>query len=195
MKVKKLRIMIERKFYSKPQNLILHLLFINYTMKTIEDLEQRLFTHAIKLLSNLHPYTKPLWGQMDAQRMVEHLLLGLRISNGAIDLTIFNEDEARALKMKKISLLNDRPMPKGFQNPVMPAEPMPYQTKDLQAAINLLIENLQAFKQYFAQAGVDATRIHNLFGPLTYYEWLWFHQKHFSHHFSQFGLINEGSLL
>ncbi len=164
-------------------------------MKTIEALEQRLFTHAIDLLGNLQPDTKPLWGQMDAQRMVEHLSLGLRISNGVIDLTILNGDEARALKMKKISLLSDRPLPKGFQNPVMPAEPMPYETANLQEAINLLKENLHACKQYFAQAGADATRIHNLFGPLTYQEWLLFHHKHFSHHFSQFGLISEGSFL
>ncbi|MFN6082842.1 MAG: hypothetical protein ACK44P_08640, partial [Bacteroidota bacterium] len=73
--------------------------------------------------------------------------------------------------------------------------PMPYETANLQEAINLLKENLHACKQYFAQAGADATRIHNLFGPLTYQEWLLFHHKHFSHHFSQFGLISEGSFL
>jgi hypothetical protein len=164
-------------------------------MKTIDELEQLLFTHAIDLLSNLQSDTKPLWGHMDAQRMVEHLSLGLRISNGAIDLTILNGDEVRALKMKKISLLSDRPMPKGFQNPVMPVEPIPYEAAGLQEAINLLKENLQAFKNYFAQAGADATRIHNMFGPLTYHEWLLFHHKHFSHHFSQFGLIKEDAFL
>lgn len=164
-------------------------------MKTIEELELRLFTHAIDLQGNLQPDAKPLWGHMDAQRMLEHLSLGLRISNGVIDLTILNGVEVRALKMKKISLLSDRPMPKGFQNPAMPVDSIPYETAGLQEAINLLKENLQAFKQYFAQAGADATRIHNMFGPLTYYEWLLFHLKHFSHHFSQFRLIKEDSFL
>jgi hypothetical protein len=58
----------------------------------------------------------------------------------------------------------------------------------LQAAKQGLLEAIQLFKSHF-NAQAERTQLHNIFGELKYQEWLWFHYKHFTHHFSQFGII------
>ena len=39
-------------------------------------------THILGRMDSLHPDTKPVWGTMSAQRMIEHLSDTLRIASG-----------------------------------------------------------------------------------------------------------------
>ncbi len=91
-------------------------------------------------------------------------------------------------KVKKNALLSDRPMQREFKNVALPIDPIPHEYDDLQAAKQGLIEAVQAFKKHF-NTRKENTQLHNIFGALNYQEWLWFHYKHFIHHFSQFGII------
>ena len=80
-------------------------------------------------------------------------------------------------------------MPREFQNPVIPVGLPAYEHASLLIAREQLGEEIRLFHRYFEVNGEDATRAHNVFGELNYYEWLWFHYKHAMHHFMQFGVV------
>ncbi len=157
-------------------------------MKNTTELEHFLKTGYKELLVKLSKDTVPAWGVMDAQQMIEHLALALKVSNGLLDLPLSSE-ESRAEKLKRISLMSERPLPQGFQNPLLPLTPLPYETEDLDQAYAFLDHQLSLFFEHFSSMPEGYTRMHNMFGLLNYEEWLWFHYKHFQHHFTQFGLV------
>ncbi len=156
-------------------------------MKPIEVLHSFIFKEAFEYLSKLTISQKPLWGNMDAQQMVEHLALAVKVSNGKLQPPLLS-DPAKVDKIKQISLLSARPLPKGFQNEALPSTPLPYQSSDLAEAIQILKNELIAFEALYQQ-NPDIGFQHNLFGRLNFTEWLYFHYKHFHHHFAQFNLI------
>jgi hydroxymethylglutaryl-CoA reductase len=156
-------------------------------MKTIQELEQFLDNDFNNWLSLLTHESIALWGKMDAQQMVEHLIIAVNVSNGKQLITLATPIE-KVEKVKKIALLSDRPLQREFKNVALPTEPLSHGYNDLQAAKKGLIEAVQAFKNHFYQQ-LEKRQLHNVFGELNYQEWLWFHYKHFIHHFSQFGVI------
>jgi hydroxymethylglutaryl-CoA reductase len=158
-------------------------------MKTINVLEHFLFNESTDILNKLTIHHQPVWGLMNAQQMVEHLSLAVEVGNGKRKLLVEN-NAVSAEKLKRIVLLTDRPLPKGFQNPVLPTTPIPLMYADINEAIHKLYENLLDLKQYFTENPTEVTT-HNIFGHLNYHEWLWFHYKHFMHHFAQFKLVSE----
>ncbi len=139
------------------------------------------------LLKNVTADTKPIWGTMDAQRMIEHLAMGFKIANGKIKIPESAIDP-KATKLKSIFLLSDKPLPKDFQNPIIAAGLQSYEHQSLEIAKQKLIEEIEIFHNFF-NLNNDATCIHNLFGNLNYHEWLWFEYKHVKHHFMQFGIV------
>lgn len=157
-------------------------------MKNIVELESYLTSGYLHELNPLQANTIAKWGQMNAQQMIEHLALATKVSNGAIDVQL-SSDQTRADKLKRVSLISDRPLPQGFQNPILPLTPLPTETTGLEEAKQLLADQIKDFMTHFANREEGYTRMHNMYGPLTYHEWLWFHYKHFQHHFTQFGLI------
>lgn len=156
-------------------------------MKTTKELEQFLENEFCNWLSSLTIENVAFWGKMDVQQMVEHLIIAVNVSNGKQLITLATSIE-KVDKLKKIALLSDRPMQREFKNVALPIDPIPHEYPDLQAAKEGLIGAVQAFKNHF-NAQVEKTQLHNIFGELNYHEWLWFHYKHFIHHFSQFGII------
>ncbi|MES2689370.1 MAG: DUF1569 domain-containing protein [Bacteroidota bacterium] len=162
-------------------------------MKEIHELEDFLSKTSFILLKDLAPGTVPLWGQMNAQQMIEHLTLAVEVSSGKHDMQLHTEKE-KVEKIKAIMLLSDRPMPKEFKNPALPLVPLDVKHKDIEDAKQALKQSLELFMHYFKNE-VETRRMHNIFGELNYQEWLWFHYKHFTHHFVQFGLVEFQSRL
>jgi hypothetical protein len=155
-------------------------------MKTIAELETFLFDDAFTRIKNLHADTQPKWGVMNAQQMIEHLILAWSISNGTIRIP---EDtlDAKSEKLKRIFLLSDKPLPRDFNNPILPKNTK-FKYNNLEEAKDELNKELLKFKHFFENNSSELP-LHNLFGRLSKHEWLWFHYKHMRHHMMQFDLI------
>ncbi len=138
------------------------------------------------LLERLTPDTQPRWGSMTPQRMIEHL-------EGTIQFGLSNQPVAIITPAEKLPqfvqwLRSDKPLSKGQQSPVATDAPLKY--PDLQTAIHHLSDTLQAFfRHYEENPSHEAT--HAYFGPIGFEDWQRFHQKHFRHHLTQFGLLEE----
>jgi hypothetical protein len=158
-------------------------------MKTIEELRHFLDVEVFNLLENFTDDVAPKWGSMDARQMVEHMPLAIQVASGKRVLTLASPAD-KVEKIKNIALLSDRPLQKGFKNVALPDGPLEHIHPNLEVAIVALKQEMEDFHQSFAD-NVEQKRLHNVFGELNYQEWLWFHYKHFIHHFSQFGLLPE----
>lgn len=135
------------------------------------------------LLSALKPGATPIWGDMKPQQMIEHLIDQVAYTNGhkppTLDVTV---EEAKKSKQKWI--YTDAIIPR---NIILGTLPEQYLYSDLKVAIEQLLKELSDFDDYYHTPGITA--IHGGFGPLTHSEWIIWHNKHFTHHFKQFGLI------
>ena len=141
----------------------------------------------INLLAQLKMDQKPLWGKMTPQHMVEHLYKAIQASINEIYLNVFTEE--RKISVLKKFLLGERPFPKEFMNPAIGPDLLPLEFTDLDSAIKKLEKAIKRYDQFFADNPLIKTA-HPLFGHLTKEEWDIFHQKHFTHHLAQFGLIS-----
>lgn len=157
-------------------------------MKALPQLEEFVYQTTFTLLNNLTQTSKPIWGNMDAQQMVEHLLISVEVGTGkrVVDITTPIE---RLAQVKSIGLMSLRPFQREVKNAILPATPLPHRFESLAQAIEQLKEELTLFANQLQQA--DFKRTHNVFGELNKEEWMWFHYKHFTHHLTQFGLIAE----
>lgn len=137
------------------------------------------------LLLQLRPETQPLWGAFTAQHMVEHLVEQVEYTNGKKIGTCDRSPED-AQRSKQIGVYTDAPIPR---NIVLDPPPVGFRYPDLATAITRLMQELSDFDIYFQNPA--ATSIHGGFGPMTGPEWRIWHSKHFTHHFRQFGLLEE----
>lgn len=140
----------------------------------------------LSLLKKLHPETKQLWGKMSAQHMVEHLILAVRTSNGKLNVGCFNPPEK--WQTLKRFLLSSRPLPKDFLNPIIGKNLLPLEFENLDSAIKVLTYEVEDYYKYFEEKP-DALLLNPTFGELNKDEWDVFHDKHFTHHLSQFGIV------
>ncbi len=134
---------------------------------------------------------KPLWGIMTPQHMVEHLISSIKISNGKNVVRNASIDEKRIPVLKKF-LMSNRPLPKNFTNPLQGEGLIELEYSSLEKAIEALKNEILDYENYFMQ-NPDSVFINPSFGELNKQEWDMFHKKHFTHHLSQFGLLNEDS--
>jgi len=98
------------------------------------------------------------------------------------------------MAIAKRFLHSSRPLPKLFVNEVISEiigeGLIPLINNDLSSAIRELKKEAKYFDEYFTR-NPEAKPINATFGPLDYDEWKAFHNKHFTHHLTQFGLIKE----
>jgi oxepin-CoA hydrolase / 3-oxo-5,6-dehydrosuberyl-CoA semialdehyde dehydrogenase len=139
-------------------------------------------------LSVLEPGTRPRWGAMTAQQMVEHLQWGFEVSTGRVTLECA-VPEAKRARMKPF-LFDDTPMMHGFRNPALAAGLPPLGHPRLDEARAALAVEVSRFLDY-ERASPAALHTHPVFGPITVEEWGRAHFKHAHHHLLQFGLIEE----
>ena len=140
----------------------------------------------LEQLCDLHKEAKQLWGKMSSQHMIEHLIIAVRISNGKLTFDCFNPPEK--LPTLKKFLMSSRPIPKEFVNPLIGEGLVPLEFKNLGEAKIALKKEIEDYYKYFEEKP-NASFINPTFGELTKNEWDVFHEKHFTHHFRQFGII------
>lgn len=142
----------------------------------IDDISDRLNT--------LTKTTKPVFGKMNGQQVIEHLSLLMQISNGKIDADYYVSDEKTA--RRKPFLDTDGELHIGFRAAILSDEPTPEKFNSISEAIDDLIIQINDFKNHFTET---TTENHPFFGELDYEYWKKFHVKHFTHHFKQFNLL------
>lgn len=139
----------------------------------------------LSYLEKLQPETKQLWGKMSAQHMVEHLVFAVRTSSGKLNVGCFNPPE-KWPTLKRF-LLSSRSLPKEFLNPIIGADLLPLEYKNLDEAKTALALEVDDYHKYFEEKP-EALLLNPTFGELNKAEWDVFHDKHFTHHFEQFGI-------
>lgn len=141
--------------------------------------------HIEEALTRLHADCRPIWGELSAQGMVEHM-------EGAYDYAMTDEERELTTPEKYLeayteSLYNHRPFPQGSEAPYGEWDGT-LRHPDLASAKKALIEKHEAYL-VFTKENPDHTAIHSVFGRLNLYEWELVALKHYTHHFSQFGLL------
>lgn len=141
----------------------------------------------VALIQVLREDTIPSFGLMTPQHMIEHVAKAVSISNGNRNVGLL-ADPARAEKQKRIMLYTDRPFPMGMQAPLLDGALDVLEFATLKEAKDELVRQLDEFDAWY-QNHDGSTCMHPFLGALTHDEWVVFHNKHITHHFSQFGLI------
>ena len=137
-------------------------------------------------LSLLRFNSPALWGRMDAQQMVEHLIILFEISSKKQQTNILTPE--KYLEKSQAILMSDEPMPKNFVAKFLPIGPTPYLYSSLVEANYQLLFVLSAYQVYWKERENERLN-HPIFGSLTKDMWDRVHNKHIHHHFLQFGLI------
>ncbi|MCU0431401.1 MAG: hypothetical protein MUF42_15665 [Cytophagaceae bacterium] len=139
------------------------------------------------LLTSLQEHTPPLWGRMTAQHMIEHLYDTLQFSNGKKEIKNYLPEEKSA-KIKAVVIHSEQELPKGFKAPMLTETLPELQFQTLELSLHHLMVELHAFHVFFSE-NPSASPVNPTMGALFHEEWIIFHNKHFTHHFKQFGLL------
>ncbi|AZQ43810.1 phenylacetic acid degradation bifunctional protein PaaZ [Nonlabens ponticola] len=136
--------------------------------------------------AKLNADSKPQWGSMTAQHMVEHLEMSYRIASGEIqDFEVATPEEH--LEKVAATLWNYKKMPQNHKMPLMKQdgtlEDLKYE--DLETAKEKMLEARQQYLNYFKRHPKIVTK-NAVFGELSKYEWYLLERKHLNHHFEQF---------
>jgi oxepin-CoA hydrolase/3-oxo-5,6-dehydrosuberyl-CoA semialdehyde dehydrogenase len=150
--------------------------FFDYSIPKVEE-----------LLPGLTEDTKPKWGIMSAQHMVEHIEFFHQVAMRKIEVEMVTPENR--LEKYTESLYNYRKMPKNYDLPILKkgeTEDLRYGSLDeaKSALINSLNEIEEAYKNEPSFTAMNPT-----FGELNHYEWKLYCRKHIQHHFEQFGLL------
>lgn len=148
--------------------------------------DKALFLDAIQKLRTCTPEQKPLWGSMSPQHMVEHVVGSWRISNGRARVPVMLSGEE--LEKRRLFLFSDKEYKQNIANPIFAKGEPPLRKPSLDAAIDQLEDEMNAFFEYH-EAHPDAIETHPVFGDLDFDGWMLFQAKHMGHHMRQFGLL------
>lgn len=139
-------------------------------------------------IRSLEKTTEAEWGEMTAQHMVEHLMWAFRMSTDKMEVECKTPPEK--LDRMQAFLNMNRPMPKGYVNPVTGKQLPNQYFQNLERAKKALAEEVEHYLLYYKN-NPKATHTNPTFGELDAEGWQKFHFKHCFHHLSQFGLICE----
>lgn len=150
--------------------------------------EQFLKETLFQRLAELKVDTKPQWGVMSAQHMVEHLSsLFLFTIEKIKGRTFFDEEK---LQRNYNYLIRDKqPFSRNVKLPGL-EKPQPLRFESLEAAI-VVLQGLVAKFYAFFEANPDKKTLHPAIGMLNFEEWEWNHYSHAKHHLVQFKLIEK----
>jgi hydroxymethylglutaryl-CoA reductase len=137
-------------------------------------------------LSKLNTASKPNFGSMNAQQMIEHVSAVTQIANGNWVVHTFVSDEKTA--RRKPFLNTDAELQTGFKASFLAEEPNELKFSSIQEAIDDLLDQVALFVKVFTDDD-KRTVVHPFFGELDFDYWQKFQVKHFTHHFKQFGLV------
>jgi oxepin-CoA hydrolase/3-oxo-5,6-dehydrosuberyl-CoA semialdehyde dehydrogenase len=150
----------------------------------IEMTESKIDECLLKLNEN----TKPKWGSMSAQQMIEHLEYTYKIASGEIqDFEVATPE--KILDKVYNTLYNYDKMPREFDFPLADkAKINALRHQDLETAKIKLKESRTNYLNFFKENPESKTK-NVVFGELNKYEWYLLERKHLNHHFEQFGLL------
>ena len=137
-------------------------------------------------LGRLSIDSKPIFGLMNAQQMIEHLSAITKIASGNWQVVVFVSDEKTARRKPFLDTENELEI--GFKPNLLAEEPNPLQFNSIQEAIDDLVYQIRYFIKVF-EGNPTRTVVHPFFGELDFEYWKKFQTKHFTHHFKQFELI------
>jgi hypothetical protein len=139
----------------------------------------------LKKLENLTAETKPIWGKMSAQKMIEHLTIGFKMASGKLSFP--NEVNEEVMEGMRAFLYTDKPMKKEISVAFAPDDNKLIH-EELELAIDDFVNEWIDFEEYY-ELNENAQHPHPYYGLLNYQDWCALHQKHLTHHFLQFGLL------
>lgn len=142
-------------------------------------------TEVIQKLDKLSPNTKPAWGDMSAQRMVEHLSDTIMIASGKKKFPLeIPEDKIE----KMVGFLeSDKPMARNIEVPFAKKNEK-LRHEEIELAIDEFLLEWLDFEEHFSE-NEYRTELHPYYGNLNYAQWCRLHAKHLTHHFEQFGIL------
>lgn len=133
----------------------------------------------------LEPDTKPLWGTMSAQRMIEHLTDTLRIATG--EVTYPMEVPEDKIERMVAFIDTDKPMAPGLKVSFAP-ENAPLRHDEIALAIDEYVDVWLDLETIYT-VNPELKNPHPHYGPLNFEQWKRLHSKHLTHHLTQFGLL------
>ena len=132
--------------------------------------------------------TPAQWGIMTPQHMVEHLEYFNQLALGKLQVDMITP----ANKVDKFteSLYNYHKMPRNHSLAILKkGETEDLRFGSLEEAKETFIKSLQEVEAAFKN-DAEFRAFNPTFGQLNHYEWKLYCQKHFQHHFEQFGLLS-----
>ncbi|MCF6294843.1 MAG: phenylacetic acid degradation bifunctional protein PaaZ, partial [Flavobacteriaceae bacterium] len=151
--------------------------FVEMTSERIEE-----------CLNKLTEDSKPKWGILTPQHMVEHLEFTYRIASGE------NQDFEVATPEKYLEkaqemLYNYEPMAEGHAFPLHKKGDLEkLRHESLNIAKEKLLESREQYLEFFKE-NPEATTKNVVFGTLNKFEGYLLERKHLNHHFKQFDLL------
>ena len=141
--------------------------------------------NTIETLMKLKANTKPQWGSMSAQRMVEHLTDTIRVATGKNPQPLLIPED----KIEKMQgfLETDKSMARNVEVPFAPKN-VALRNEDTELAIDEFVEEWILFEDLYNTNPALRTN-HSFYGELNFQQWQKLNDKHLNHHFEQFGLI------
>lgn len=154
---------------------------------TIEEKSRFIREDLFLVLANLSEESKPAWGKMNAQQMLEHVNDFFEVSVEKIVFPLCIPSEH--LPKYREFLHSDLPFRENTKAPasVLGEEPLALRTSSVNQALSQLQTTVDTFFLYFTNAPKKQT-MHPVFGLLTFPEWILLHHKHVMHHLRQFHL-------
>ena len=161
------------------------LTMVRKKQKTLLELNEGVIRHC---LGRLNESTKPLWGTMTPQAMIEHLEYSYRIACGEIqDFEIATPE--KTLEKIHATLYNYEKMPRNYDFPLADkADIGSPKHENLKMAKEKMLEIRQHYLTYYKE-NPNAKTKNPVFGTLNKYEWYLLERKHLNHHFEQFNLL------
>lgn len=151
-------------------------------MENIKAKEAFLKTEYTKKLRQLDPATKPLWGKMNVQQMIEHMGDYVRIASGKDPMQLVTPQEQ--LPRMQAFLESEKPFRENTPNPLLPDIPPPVKL----AEVTVAIDRLQKEIDDFLILAPAKTTMNPFFGELNYEQQVQLLHKHGVHHLRQFGV-------
>jgi hypothetical protein len=139
----------------------------------------------LEILKNLDEKKSASWGKMTPQRMIEHLSDCIYMSCGIGNHELLIPEEK--IKGMQAFLISDKEIPQNIQVPFA-KENTPLRNTDIELALDEFTMAWVDFEEMYSEDS-KKTALHPYYGNLNYEQWLLLHSKHFTHHFTQFGLM------
>jgi hypothetical protein len=152
----------------------------------IPDKEAFIKKDFIALLKNIPSDTRPNWGKMTLQQMIEHFADSMRVASGRAVVRKVLTPEANLQKMQDF-IMSDKPFRENTPNALLSETPAPVRNKTIEGAVKELEAEINYFFTVFETNKLQTSR-NPFFGDLTYEQNIHLLYKHARHHLRQFGV-------